>query len=151
MEYKSLKEIIEIAIEKEAEAFNIYNRAAEQATERSVRKLFEDLAKEEVKHQEILQSLDTSELLGDIHIPKSTESRSIDFLVDKPIESVDNIQDVFIFAMKRERLAQQFYEDTAKAVSDSQTQELLFLLAEEEKNHLDRLETMYDEKILTEN
>ena len=151
MEYDSLAKIIERAIEKEAEAYTLYSRAAEQNTEPSIHKLFTELAAEELKHQEKLQRLDTSGPLGETAIPLSSESRTVDFLVDKPIESIDNIQDLFIFAMKQERLAQEFYLDTAKLVTDPNAQKLLVLLAEEEKKHLDRLEAVYDDKIVGKN
>ena len=151
MDYKNLKEIIEVAIAKEEEAFTIYTQAAEQTTEPSVRKLFKDLAKEEIKHKEKLSNLDTSGHFGETPIPSSSDARYIDFLVDKPVDALDNIQDVFIFAMKRERLAQHFYANTAKALTDSNAKQLFLLLANEEKNHLERLETVYDDKIQSEN
>jgi len=151
MEYESLKEIIEQAIEKEREAYSVYSDAAKKFTEPSLKKLFEFLSQEELKHQEMLQNLDISNIEGGATIPSFSDSRMVDFLVDKPLENIDSIQDVFIFGMKRERLAQQFYENTAESFKGTAAEKLFLKLAEEEKRHLDQLETIYDEKIIGEN
>ena len=147
MKYDSFEKIIAGAIEKEIEAYELYTQAAKQVTEQSAQKLFEELASEELVHKQKLKNIDISSAISETAIPKSTESRMIDFLVDKPLESIDNIQDIFIFAMKRERLAQEFYQNTAALVTETKIQQLLLALAEEEKTHLNRLETIYDEKI----
>ena len=80
MEYDSLAKIIERAIEKEAEAYTLYNWAAEQNTEPSIHRLFTELAAEELNHQEKLQRLDTSGPLGETAISLSPESHTVDFL-----------------------------------------------------------------------
>lgn len=151
MEYESLKEIIEQAIEKEREAFSVYSYAAKKFADPSLKKLFEFLSHEELKHQEILKKFDVSEVEGGVIVPSFSDSRMVDFLVDKPLENIDSIQDVFIFGMKRERLAQQFYENVAESFKGTPAEKLLRKLADEEKKHLDKLETIYDEKIISEN
>jgi len=53
-------------------------------------------------------------------------------------------------AIKNEEKSQKLYTSTAKLVTDSNLKKLLLILAQEESNHKERLEKIYDDEILTE-
>ena len=151
MEKLDSKTIIEKAIEKEIEAQQIYQKSSDAAQDKSVKQLFQDLSSEEKVHKEKLLELDANSLKVEITADKQDNASFIDFLTDQQIESVDNIQDVLIFAMKRERIAEKFYLKTAEMAMDTETKKILLWLAEEEKKHLERIESIYDTFIQGEN
>ncbi len=58
MEFKSYQAIIDFAIEKEIEAAAFYEEAAGNETREETRKMLLDFAREERKHQYLLENLD---------------------------------------------------------------------------------------------
>jgi rubrerythrin len=48
-------EALILALEKEKEAYALYKKAAEVVKDQSVKKMFDFLAKEEIKHQRLIQ------------------------------------------------------------------------------------------------
>ena len=58
MNFESLEEIIQFAIEKEKEAADFYEECASQESFSGSRQTFLDMAKEERKHQQLLENLD---------------------------------------------------------------------------------------------
>ncbi len=144
-----MKDIIAKAIEKEIEARDIYLRAAGMAATPEVKDLFLWLAGEEKIHENKLRDLETGQLAGAGDI-KDTPSL-VDFLQDPPPAALDNMQNILIFAMKRERKAYLFYRDMTESVNDPSARDVLTWLAGEEKTHLEKIEKIYDEKIQPEN
>ena len=59
MEFKTLDDILEFAISKEVEAQRFYLSLCEEETMSGNRQTFQDFAKEEKKHVDLLQSLKT--------------------------------------------------------------------------------------------
>lgn len=48
-------EALTLALQKEKEAYALYKKAAEVVNDQSVKKMFEFLAKEEIKHQRLIE------------------------------------------------------------------------------------------------
>lgn len=151
MKHTNISDIIDGAIKKEDEAYHTYITALDFTDDPAIKKLFQQLAGDELEHKKKLLNLNTMSINEKIDSIDSESSYIVDFLVDKPLEEISSLQEVFIFAMKRERKAFHFYSETAKMASHQQSKQLLQMLAREEQKHLDKLETIYDEKILSEN
>jgi len=142
--------VLELAIRKEQEAHQLYQQAAQTTTDRGVKALTTELAEEELNHIRVLKSLELDRLQE--HELSRIQTLGIsDFLVDKPTLEGAALQDVLIFAMKREEKAHSFMASMAQAVEDSLTRKLLEILAQEELKHKDRLETFYEQVFLKEN
>lgn len=73
MKVFSVKEIIEYAIRIEKESFAFYTQAAEQVRDRGVRELTQQLAKEEVDHQNRLKALIDEEKVSPYGLKKTLE------------------------------------------------------------------------------
>ena len=60
-------------------------------------------------------------------------------------------QHILVFAMQREKAAVQMYSALARASDDEKMRQTFEALAQEEEKHKLRIETEYDQTILTEN
>lgn len=138
----NLETIIKNAIASEVESYEFYAAAANKMADPSAKALFKELAEEELKHQEILKELDLSSMqpiptdkLPDFKISEST---------DKPFLSIDmKYVDAIALAMKEEEEAMLIYANLAKCMDNPQQKELFEKLADMEKGHKARLESIY--------
>ena len=74
-----------------------------------------------------------------------------EYLADvKPDPQMD-YQSALTFAMKREAATFKMYNDMAERAQDPHVKETLLALAQEEARHKRRIETEYDDHILTQN
>ena len=149
-QWTSADEILGFAIKNEEEAAQFYTDLAERAELASMRKVFEDFAREEQGHRAKLMGVKTSGKME----PATTAITDLkigDYLVDvEPGPNMD-IQQALILAMKQEKAAFKLYTDLAAAAPDEELRGLLLALAQEEAKHKLRFEVEYDECILSEN
>ncbi len=146
---KTVAEILKQALAKEKEAHKVYSDALKIVKDPGARKLISDLAKEELGHVRYLERYKT-EGLQLREMKKIQDLRISDYLVEKELSPDMNLQDVLIFAMKREQKAHEFYLNLSKAVDDADAKRLFDILAQEELSHKNRLETFYDDVIYKE-
>lgn len=142
MNAEDVKKIISDAIDGEVEAYAFYTSVSKRAHDPALKKLFEELAGEEKKHRQFLETFlakDTANLgftttkdykVGDnLPTPKLTDDL-------KPLEGL-------VIAIKKELEAMQMYTQLATLSIDAE-QELLFSqLATMERGHKARLEDIY--------
>jgi rubrerythrin len=147
--FGSVDELLDFAIEKEEEANKFYTGLAGKMDRPAMRQVFEEFAKEELKHKEKLLGVKEGKLLV------SAESKVIDlkigdYLVVVPPSPDMDYQEALILAMKKEKASFKLYTNLAAATEDNNLQSLLLGLAQEEAKHKLRLEVEYDENFLTE-
>jgi rubrerythrin len=148
MELTSVEEILRFAIRKEADAAAFYRMAADRSNP-GVKKMFEELAKEEDGHRKKLEKFDPK-AIQEMKI-KETRGLGISELVeDVPFSSEMSYADLIRMAIKNEEKSQKLYTVTAQAVKESAFRKLLLILAQEESTHKERLEKVYDKEILQE-
>ena len=135
-----------IAKEKEAEAF--YKEWAQKAKDPAVQGLFAELAGIEHGHMEILSQITPEEMAATSNLAVSELGVS-DLLVDVKASPKLNLQEAMILAMKREEGAVALYSRLAELNGEARS--LFEALAKEEGRHKAKLETEYDDNILTEN
>ena len=151
MSHNTLKEILDTATQSEADAYAFYSQAVETVNDPSAKKLLKEFADIELKHKVRLENFDLSKIdeqhrslkqQGDLHISQ--------YLLDKEVAPDSSIQDIMIYAMKREQKAHEFYVDMAKVVTSIEVKDLFDELAAEELGHKVRIETEYDDVIYKE-
>ena len=141
--------ILNFAIEKEIEASDFYKSLSELSKRPNTKQMFEEFAREELKHKELLQSIGEDTPL-DIPSQKTIDLKISDYLVDISFKPDIGYQDALIIAMKREEKSVKLYNDLAEKIVDEKAQKLLRFMAEEEAKHKLRLESEYDENVLVE-
>ena len=148
MRLNSLDEIIRFAVRKEADAATMYWIAAEKGNP-GVKKIFEDLAREEEGHRKRLETFDLKKL--DQMELKETRGLGIsDMLEDTPFSPEMSLADLLRMAIKNEEKSQQLYASTAQVVTEPALNKLLLILAQEESKHKEKLEKIYETDILQE-
>lgn len=146
---KTVAEILKQAVAREKEAHQVYSDAKEIIKDPGAKKLISDLAAEELGHVRKLEHYKAEGLLPK-EMKKIQDLHISDYLVDKELTPTMNLQDVLIFAMKREKKAHEFYLNMSKAVEESDARHLFDILAQEELSHKNRLETFYDDVVYQE-
>jgi len=140
----SVDEILEFAIAREVEANQLYTYMASRMKNPEMRKVCEELAKEELEHKAKLELevMKRGEVVHGICIS--------DYMTDAGDEIDMDYEELLIFAIKKEDISVSFYTDLAAVVKDEESREALLALAEEETEHKQRFEVEYD-NLLKEN
>ncbi|MBN2381694.1 ferritin family protein [bacterium] len=148
--FESAEKVLEFAIQKEQEAADFYLELAEKMAAGAMKQVFNDFAREEMKHKEKLIGVQKGKKLGNIS-NTITDLKIGDYLVDVEPAPDMTYQEALIVAMKKEKAAFKLYNDLANAVQDNDLKMLMLSLAQEEAKHKLRFELEYDERILTDN
>ena len=140
-------ELVQLGIKKETDTEAFYRYWAQRLADPGAQTLLSELAQEEIKHRLFFESLKETDIqpgqpaeVLDLHIG--------DYLLPEEISEGSSIQDVLITAIHREESAIKFFSDLAAQLGKMQP--TFERLAAEEKKHKLRLETFYDDNILTE-
>ena len=153
MKFGSVQEILDFAIQKEVEAHDFYLEWSGRMEKASMKKKLQDFANEELKHKEKLSAIKANKLQMQALNPekKVIDLKIGDYLVDVDPSANLDYQGALILAMKEEKKAFKLYDDLAEMTQNKNIRALFLGLAQEEAKHKLRLETEYDEYILTEN
>jgi len=150
----ALQSIIRTAIQREIDAYTLYNTAAKMAQNAQTKEILQDLATQEEGHRKKLEGL----LAGKVfRVLSKTQQRKVvdlkitDYLVEEPLAPDSDFQNVLIVAGKRERASFELYSALARVAEDTDTKRLFEFLANEELTHKHRVESIYDELVYKEN
>lgn len=149
MDVKNMEEMLEIALEREDASYRLYLNAAKKTTNQSAKKIFEELAEQEAVHKKLIMQLDL-ETTANYAFSGVPDLGISEYLIDIPYHDSMTYQEILIFAMKNEERAYRFYLEIEKMTDDPELKHLFQMLANEEKKHKFRIETLYEEKVLTE-
>ena len=142
-------QLLGVAIQKEAEAQRLYENAGKRIRDPGGKKLLEELATEEGKHRAMLEGL-PPEQAEQFQPDETQDSRIGDYLKPTSLDPESSVQDVLIYAIKREEAARHFYSAMAAQVKCAALKPLLKKLAAMEKSHKARLERFYEDVFLKE-
>ena len=148
--FPSASEIIALAIRREVEAAEGYERMAGLARTPGARELLEALRKDEINHRRLLEGL-APEKLGALTPAAVSDLELVDGLGDEELRADATLQELFIFAAKKEKAAAEFYAGLARTAEDEDTRRLLEFLAGQERQHKLKLEDEYEKAVLPEN
>lgn len=123
-------EVVIAAIGKEREAEALYDRMAGEIRNPLVREKFLSLSREESKHEEILTRMYLN-MTGESNAP-ATKRASI----AKTLPGDDaTLEELFVFAIDRERDAQSLYLKAAEIATDESGRRTFKYLADFERGH----------------
>lgn len=149
MSFISMEEVVAFAVEREETAFQLYSRAAELSVNPSAKKMFLELAQEEATHKDVFARIDADKL-EDLKLCKLPEATIGQYLKDVPFRPDMSYQEILTYALKAEEGAYQLYKAAAGATDNTKLQKTLLAFAEVELNHRRKIESLYDEHVLTE-
>lgn len=146
MSFESFAEIISFAIEKEKEAAAFYDDASRQEPYSGARETFEDFAKEELKHQAMLEGLSKGETrVSEYKFKWIPDLKRSDYMVDLEYEKGMPYTDILRLAMKREEKALKLYNELREKSETDDLSKVFKVLCQEEAKHKLKLETLYDD------
>ncbi len=131
--------ILATGMEKERAAHDFYVEAAGKTEDDLGKKMFQRLADEETKHEELLKNWSEQ---GTCPADAPSKGMDPDFVkkgrqkVAEAVEAGTGDLEALEFAQKMERQAIAFYEESAKAADDDASRDLLLRLKAEEDKHL---------------
>ena len=150
MNFDSMNQILDFAIEREQEAAAFYTGLADGSEHKHMKEIFLGFAAEERGHEAKLKAVKDGKQMV------SAEKRVLDLKIGDNLAKVEmkpnlDYQDALILAMKAEKAAFRLYSDLAAATDDANLRTLFLGLAQEEAKHKLRFEIEYDDHILTDN
>jgi rubrerythrin len=140
-------EILELAIAREIEAYNLYTNLASRVKDPQMREIFEQVADEELDHKARLE-LELIKL--GVSVPSDAQTQDIEIKDDEQDEfpkepDLDiGYKEMLIFCMRKEQKSLRLYVEMAAIVKDKESREMLITLAENEAMHQARFEVEYN-------
>jgi len=143
-------EILDFAIEREAESNKFYAELANRMERPEMQKVFEDFAKEELGHKAKIEAVKA----GGFQVGEQKQVQSLqiaDYVVDVEPRPDMGYSDALIVAMKKEKAAFKLYLDLAAVAGMEEAKDFFLWLAGEEAKHKLRFEIEYDDLVMKDN
>ncbi len=134
----SIDEILEFAIAREIEAYQLYIYLSQWVDNPEISRICEDFATEELEHKEKLELeiMKRGEVVPNFDIQMKTS------VLEKAV-SMD-YKELLAFAMEKEQTSIDLYTQLANITADKESQETLLAIIEEENHHKKRFEEEYN-------
>lgn len=142
-DFITVDEILEMAVAREVDANRFFVALAERVDDPAMRKIFEQLAEEELEHKEMLE-------LEIIKRGKTVDTKKMfhglqDEKYDYTIPKFDiDYRDLLLMGIKKEQTSFRLYVDLAGMVAEADAKEMLLELAEQELKHKLRFQEALD-------
>jgi rubrerythrin len=146
----TVEKLIDFAIDNEIKAFELYSGMSQKVDSPAAKKMLDELAKEEAGHKSQLEAYKGTHL-DKFDFQKVQDLKLSDHLVASEPKENSSIQDLFVFAMKKEKEAADLYDGLSQATDDAETKTVFEKLRAFEMGHKNKLERLYDEEYLQEN
>jgi rubrerythrin len=151
---REIEQILKRAIQFEEQARDFYRGAVGMVKQPHVQEMLRDLASEEIKHKERLETLLAGNTEALVSVQKRGQIQDLklaEYLVAPDLAEHASFQDVLVVAMHREKSSHEFYSAMASIAGQPATKDLFEFLAQEELAHKNKVETLYDEVVYQDN
>ena len=146
----SYAEVIQLAIDNEQKAADLYAGMAAQTEDPAAKTHFEQLANMERGHKMKLETMDFA-FFESRQVSPPQDLKISDYLVDVELKPNSSYQDTLLYAAKCEKAAAELYTDLANVYeSQPEVSKMFQVLAQEEAHHKFTIEREYDDKIYKE-
>ncbi|MFH1974180.1 MAG: ferritin family protein [Pseudomonadota bacterium] len=148
---KRFEDIIDLAIQREEEAYNFYMNICDTAKDSGVKYAVELIAGEEKKHKAFLVSYREGKYGSDsLRMIDVIDYKIAEYLEEPEISKDATAQDVYLIASHREARSYQFYKKLAGLHIESDTAAMLLKMANEELKHKEKMEYLYTNTAFTQ-
>ena len=142
----TLKEVLGRAIQKEIESRHLYSGLRQKMTDEAAKDAFQELARQEQGHQQLLEQYLHGELMGGTLSRGQVMDYKITEHFNQPEISPDmKLKDTFLLAANREKASHELYLGLARIHPAGEVKRLLERLAAQELGHKQRVEFLYTE------
>jgi rubrerythrin len=150
LEFKNVEEVLDYAVKSEENAHSFYTSWSKKLEDKSLGKVFQELAAEELKHKEFILGVKKGQTLKPSR-EEIIDLKISDYVMEVKVSTDMDYQEALTLAMQREKEAFKLYSGLAAMALDENIKNTFKALAQEEAKHKMRLEIMYDDDILKEN
>jgi rubrerythrin len=142
-EFVADEEILEMAIAREVDANGFYLALAARSKKPHVRKIFEQLAAEELEHKARLELeiMKTGRVVNTHKTPLGLRYDQPDYT--SPKFEID-YKDILLIGIQKEEAAFRLYTDLAGMTNDHDSKETLLAIAREEAEHKVRFQAVFE-------
>ena len=141
-----MEEIFTFAINAEKQAVEFYEGLAKTEPFAAIKEALLDFAKEEKKHQTMLENFSSNkETLAGYTYKWIPDMKRSDYITEMEYEPGMSYPDILRIAMKREENALKMYNELASKTEDDSCIKLFKVLSQEEAKHKSYFETVYDD------
>jgi len=140
----TLQSVIDLAIQKEEEAYNFYMKLCNDVVDKAAKDTLKFLAGEEAGHKAFLvkcRDQMSCEIVLRPDMP--VDYKVAEHLKQPDIKKNMNSEEVFLVAADRELHAHNFYKGLAELCPRGPVKELLLKIAVEEMKHKEKMEYLY--------
>jgi len=140
----TLNEILEKAIQKEIGSRLLYIDLSQKMKEQFAKNAFQELARQEQGHQNLLEQYQQGELkAGTLSRGQAVDYKIAEHLYQPEISPDMQLKDVFLLAANREMHSHELYLALAGIHPPGEAKRLLEELASQELEHKQRVESLY--------
>jgi len=147
--FQTMTDILRFAIEREEDAARSYAELAQKTGRSGLQTLLLELQAEEINHKKLLEEVAEGKSAacpgGDV-----LDLKISDYLIEEPLDAGSRIQDLLIFAARKEAKAAALYARLLSESSAAEHKSLFEFLVQAEKRHKLRLEQEYEKQVLQE-
>jgi rubrerythrin len=141
---KMVSEIIDMAIQREEEAYAFYMDVYAKVTESTVKDTLEFIAAEEKRHREFLVKYrDGGFGVDSLRMNDPVDYKIAQHLEEPEVKTDMRSEDIYLVAAHRENRSYHFYSDLANLHTSGDLHELLLKIASEELRHKEKMEYLY--------
>ena len=142
----TLEQVLEGAIQKEIQSQELYSELSSKVVEENVKYAFQELARQEKEHQELLESyLQGRFEEGVLELEQLVDYKIAEHFDQPEVSTQMDLKDVFMLAADREKAAHEFYLSLAGIHPDGAVKNLLENLAAQEMSHKHKVEFLFTE------
>jgi len=150
----TVEEILQVAIRREIQSYELYTRAVEMVTADTVRGALRQLAQEELGHKALLEKMLSNPGQMRLHVRRMRAELVQDYGVGDHLKGSSlgpdaTFQDVCIFASKKEQQSYEMYRDLAEQ-NTGEARQLFEAMSKDELRHKNLVESWYEEVVYTD-
>lgn len=141
---KPLSEVIDLAIQREEEAYEFYKNILIKLEDTTIKDTIEFIANEEKKHKAFLVNYRKGDYGSDaLRMTAVVDYKISEYLEEPEITKETKREDVYLIAAHRELRSHRFYTELANMHDANNVKEMLLKMANEELKHKEKMEYLY--------
>jgi rubrerythrin len=141
---KRVSDIIEIAIQREEDAYDFYMDIHSKVTDSGVKNTLEFIAGEEKKHKAFLVGYRAGNFGANaLRMSDVVDYKIAEYLEEPEVDEHPRPEDVYLVASHRELRSHHFYTELANLHAAGEPREMLLKMANEELKHKEKMEYLY--------
>ncbi len=144
MKNKTVGAILKKAAKKNNESFLLYKNAANCVKDAHSKAILNKFAKDELKHEQAIKDFNINGLKKQkIEIKETSRQWISEYLNGRSLRDYSDFEDVLLYAVKREKIAFEFYSNMSRLINNPDLEKLFTWLAQEESKHKEDVEAFF--------